>query len=64
MAIGGGSSIDAHFTVLLIASIVVTLLFVSLSRKARKKLNALLIVFFIGFLVIMVWKARDVIIGT
>ncbi len=64
MAIGGGSSLDAHFTVLVIASLVVTLLFAYFSPKARKTLNALTFAFFIGFLVIVVLRARDVLTGT
>lgn len=64
MAIGDKKSLDAHFTVLVIASLMVTLLFAYFSPKVRKTLNALTFAFFVGFLVIVVLRARDVLVGS
>jgi hypothetical protein len=60
MAAVGQSSLDAHFTVLVLAALVVSLLFASFSPRARRALSAASIAFFAGFLVIVALRVVDI----
>ncbi len=63
MAAANQKSLDAHFTVLVISSLVVTLLFVHFNPRVRRALNAILIIFFLGFVGIVANAVRDVLSG-
>ncbi len=63
MAALGESTLEAHFTVLVLASLVVTLLFASFSPRARRALSAIGAAFFTGFLVIVAFKVMDILRG-
>ena len=63
MAALGQSSLDAHFTVLVLASLVVTLLFAAFSPRARRALSAISVAFFAGFLVIVALRVVDILKG-
>ncbi|MBI4294884.1 MAG: hypothetical protein HY669_01805 [Chloroflexi bacterium] len=59
MAALGQRSFDVYFTMLVIASLMVTSLFVYFSPGVRKALNAIGFAFFAGFLVIVTLKVID-----
>lgn len=59
MAALGQKSLGANFTVLVIASLMVTLLFVFLSPKVSRALSAIALAFFAGSMAIMAIKAID-----
>ena len=63
MAALGESTLEAHFTVLVLASLVVTLLFASFSPRARRALGANGAAIFTGFLVIVAFKVVDILRG-
>ncbi len=60
MIASGQTSLDTYFAVLVIASLVVTLLYVYLSNRARKALNAIALSFFVGFLAVVALKVIDI----
>ncbi len=60
MLASGKHSLDAHFAVLVIASLVITLVFTHFSPRAKKMLNSISIAFFTGFLVIVALRIWDV----
>ena len=64
MAALGQTSIDFYFTVLLIASLVVTLLYVYFSPRVRRALSSIAMAFFAGFLVIVALRVIDILYGT
>ncbi len=61
MAAFNHESLDAHFAVLVIAALIVTLGFAYFSHNVSRILNGITFAFFIGFLVIVVLKAADII---
>ncbi len=60
MLASGHDSLDAHFAVLVIASLITTLVFVHFSAKAKKMLNSIAFSFFTGFLVIVALRIWDI----
>lgn len=60
MAALGQTSLDVYFAALAIAALVVTLLYVHISPKARRTLNAVAIAFFAGFMAVVTLKVIDI----
>lgn len=60
MAAFEDTSLDAHFTVLVLAALVITLLFGFLSRPARRALGTLSAAFFAGFLAVVALRVIDI----
>ncbi len=60
MMASGYNSLDAHFSVLVIASLVTTMIFVQFSPRAKKMLNSVAVAFFTGFLVIVALRIWDI----
>lgn len=60
MAAVDQENVDAHFTVLLIASLVITLLFAYFSPRVRRALNLMSFAFFVGFLIIVAIKVQEI----
>lgn len=63
MALMGQNDIGAYYTVLVLVSLVITLLFAYISPAARRGLRSITAVFFAGFLVIVALKVIDVLAG-
>lgn len=61
MLISGENSLDIHFAVLVIASLVTTLVFVHFSPRTKKMLNSIAFAFFTGFLVMVALRIWDIV---
>ncbi len=57
------STLDLHFTVLVVASLLVTLLFAFLNPRARRALSAISAAFLGGFLVVVALRVVDILKG-
>jgi uncharacterized membrane protein YhhN len=63
LAVFGQDDLVIYFAVNLIAYLVITLLYWHLNLRARRALNTVAAVFFAGFVVVMVFKAIEVLSG-
>ena len=63
LAFFGQNDLTIYFTVNIIAYLVITLLYVYLNPRARRALNAIVVVLFGGFMVIVVTKAIEILSG-
>ena len=60
LIIAGQDDLTVYFTLNVIVFLVITLLHVYLNPRARRSLSAIAIVFFSGFLVIVILKVIDI----
>lgn len=60
LAFTGQTDIEVYFTILVIAFLIITMLFVYFSPKTRKALSLISIVFLSGFMVIVALKIIEV----
>ena len=60
LAFLGEEDITVYFTVNVIAYLIITLLYVYFNPRARRALNTVGVVFFAGFLVIVVMKVVEI----
>ena len=60
LAFLGEQDITVYFTVSVIAYLVITLLYVYFNPRARRALNTIGVVFFAGFLVIVILKVVEI----
>ena len=60
LAFTGQKDIEVCFTVLVIAYLIITVLFVYLNPKTRKALSLVSVVFLAGFMVVVVLKILEV----
>jgi len=60
LAAWGQNKLDVYFTVNVIAYLVITLLYVYFNPRARRLLNAVGVVLFGGFLVIVALKVMEI----
>ena len=63
LAFFGQNDLEIYFTINIIAYLVITLLYVYLNPRARKALNTIGVVLFGGFMVIIVFKAIEILSG-
>ncbi len=63
MAATGQASLDLHFMVLVIVSLVITLLSVLFSPRSRRALSVVGSAFFAGFLVVLTLRMIDILGG-
>jgi hypothetical protein len=60
LAVAGQNDITVYFSVNIIVFLIITLLHIYLNPRARRSLNAVALVFFSGFVVIVILKVVDV----
>jgi len=60
LAVIGQDDLTVYFTLNVIVFLVITLLHVYLNPRARRSLSAIAVVFFVGFMVIVLLKVIDV----
>ena len=63
MAFLGQNSLETYFIINILAYLIITLLYVYLNPRARRALNAIGIVLFAGFMVIISLKAIEILLG-
>lgn len=63
LAFFGQNDLTIYFTINIIAYLVITLLYVYLNPRARRALNAIVVVLFGGFMVIVATKAIEILSG-
>ena len=63
LAFLGQKDLQIYFVINIIAYLVITLLFVYLNPKARRALNAIGVVLFVGFMVIVGLKVMAILTG-
>ena len=63
LAFFGQNDLTLYFTLNIIAFLVITLLYVYLNPRARRALNTIGVVFFAGFMVVVVLKITEILSG-
>ncbi len=63
LSLMGATTLDVFFTATTVTYLVITMLFVFFSQRARRALNSVVAVFSGGFLVTVILKAAEVLAG-